>query len=120
MKEGFIMKKILFITCLAMSSLSFSGLDAYIPLQTTAVDAVQMVQNGNALSQMMINDKIESEKIRIYNEGQGDTEVMLNLARQSKMARFVVPYFQHQAYQQQIYELNKLKLQKESVTTNSK
>lgn len=107
------MKKLILICGLLSSGMSFGGIDPYIPLQVNQIDAVKMMQDADNLSKITLSNKIEKEKARIYKEGQGDAEIMLELAKKSSMASRVVPYFQEQAYQQQIYELNRLKLQAE-------
>lgn len=89
------------------------GIDPYIVLQTKPIDSMKMMEDGERLSRIMQNNKVEQEKSRIYKDGGGDPEVMLELAKKSKLARLIVPYFQEQAYQQQQYELNRLKLQAE-------
>ncbi|WP_173911042.1 hypothetical protein [Acinetobacter sp. Marseille-Q1618] len=88
-------------------------LDTSIPLQVKNIDIIKMMEDGNRISEINANNAIEREKNRIYKEGQGNAEVMLELAKKSKLASKIVPYFQEQAYQQQMYELNRLKLQVE-------
>lgn len=107
------MKKLILICGLLASSFSFGGIDPYIPLRTNQIDMIKMVRDADNLSKITLNNRIEKEKARIYKEGQGDAEIMLELAKKSKIASQIVPYFQEQAYQQQIYELNKLKIQAE-------
>ncbi|MGR2824235.1 hypothetical protein FY048_01635 [Acinetobacter sp. 1124_18A] len=108
------MRKIIFLFGIFLPIFGFcGGIDPYIPLQTRQIDANKMMQDSERMSQIMQSNNIEREKSRIYKEGDGDPEVMLELAKKSKMARLIVPYFQEQAYQQQVYELNMLKLKQE-------
>ena len=107
------MKKLILIFGLLASSFSFGEIDPYIPLRTNQIDMIKMVRDADNLSKITLNNRIEKEKARIYKEGQGDAVIMLELAKKSKIASQIVPYFQEQAYQQQIYELNKLKIQAE-------
>lgn len=89
------------------------GVDPNIVFQIKPVDTIKMLSDGDRLSRAMQSGAVESEKTRIYRDANGDPQGMLDLAKKSKLARFVVPYFQEYAYQQQQYELNMLKLQAE-------
>lgn len=104
---GVFMKKIMLICGLLASGFSFgSPLDYTIPMQVKGIDSMKMIQDANRLASINLENKIESEKTRIYQEGQGDPEKMLVLAKKSKLARWVVPYFQGQLNTQNINKSN--------------
>lgn len=91
------MKKLILILGVLASGLSFGGpLDHTIPMQIKGIDSVKMTQDANKLARINLENKIENEKTKIYQEGQSDPEKMLALAKKSKLARWVVPYFQDQ------------------------
>ncbi|MFX9324876.1 hypothetical protein ABTP01_16480 [Acinetobacter baumannii] len=99
------MKNFVFFCGLFISSFSFgSPLDYRIPMQTKSIDTVKMIEDANRLASISMENKIEGEKNRIYREGKSDPEKMLALAKNSKLARWVVPYFQDQL---NIYNANK-------------
>ena len=75
-------------------------------MQVKGIDSMKMIQDANRLASINLENKIESEKTRIYQEGQGDPEKMLVLAKKSKLARWVVPYFQGQLNTQNINKSN--------------
>ena len=89
------------------------GIDPNIVLQIKPIDTMKMMSDGDRLSRAMQSGAVEREKTRIYRDANGDPQGMLELAKKSKLARFVVPYFQEHAYQQLQYELNMVKLQAE-------
>ncbi|WP_446089900.1 hypothetical protein [Acinetobacter sp. 1124_18A] len=72
------------------------AIDPSIPLQARGVDAIQMLADGDKLSQLWRQQKSDQELNRIYNESQGDVNKMLNLGQQSQMARYIVPQLQAQ------------------------
>lgn len=91
------MKKLILILGVLASGFSFGGpLDHTIPMQVKGIDSVKMIQDANKLARINLENKIENEKTKIYQEGQSDPEKMLALAKKSKLARWVVPYFQDQ------------------------
>ena len=91
------MKKLILILGVLASGFSFGGpLDHTIPMQVKWIDSVKMIQDANKLARINLENKIENEKTKIYQEGQSDPEKMLALAKKSKLARWVVPYFQDQ------------------------
>lgn len=92
------MQKLLILVCgfLTFSFSAASPLDYTIPMQVKGVDAMKMIHDGNRLADTILQNKIESEKSRIYLDGDSDPEKMIILAKKSKLARFIVPYFQEQ------------------------
>lgn len=91
------MKRLILMCGLLASGFSFGNpLDHTIPMQVKGIDSVKMIQDANKLARINLENKIENEKTKIYQEGQSDPEKMLALAKKSKLARWVVPYFQDQ------------------------
>lgn len=91
------MKRLILMCGLFASGFSFGNpLDHTIPMQVKGIDSVKMIQDANKLARINLENKIENEKTKIYQEGQSDPEKMLALAKKSKLARWVVPYFQDQ------------------------
>lgn len=91
------MKRLILMCGLLTSGFSFGNpLDHTIPMQVKGIDSVKMIQDANKLARINLENKIENEKTKIYQEGQSDPEKMLALAKKSKLARWVVPYFQDQ------------------------
>lgn len=66
-------------------------LDPSIPLQTRSFDTLGMLENGSRIAQQWQQQNTDKELGRIYNEAQGDLSKMMELGKQSKMARFVMP-----------------------------
>ena len=99
------MKKLILICGLLASGFSSGNpLDHTIPMQVKGIDSMKMIQDANRLASINLENKIENEKTKIYQEGQSDPEKMLALAKKSKLARWVVPYFQDQL---NIHNINK-------------
>lgn len=67
------------------------AIDPSIPLQTQSFDMLGMLGRGSELAKFYAQQKTDGELNRIYNESQGDLTKMLDLGKQSKLARFVVP-----------------------------
>lgn len=72
------------------------AIDPSIPLQTQSFDMLGMLGRGSELAKFYAQQKTDGELNRIYNESQGDLTKMLDLGKQSKLARFVVPQIQSQ------------------------
>lgn len=114
------MKKSLLIFGLLASGFSFGAtLDTSIYSNIKTIDAVQMQRNGENLAQLWRDQKINKEISRIYKEGQGDPERMLELSKKSNLAEWIVPQMQERVNQQQVYKLNQMKLQAEIEKTNA-
>ncbi|MHC3123220.1 hypothetical protein [Acinetobacter sp. GN11] len=95
------------------------AIDPSIPLQARGVDAIQMLADGDKLSQLWRQQKSDQELNRIYNESQGDVNKMLSLGQQSPLARLIVPQIQAQQMATQKNALEMLKSQAEIGKTNS-
>lgn len=95
------------------------AIDPSIPLQARGVDAIQMLADGDKLSQLWRQQKSDQELNRIYNESQGDVNKMLTLGQQSPLARLIVPQIQAQQMATQKNALEMLKSQAEIGKTNS-
>lgn len=72
------------------------AIDPSIPLQARGVDAIQMLADGDKLSQLWRQQKSDQELSRIYKESEGDVSKMLSLGQQSPLARLIVPQIQAQ------------------------
>jgi hypothetical protein len=95
------------------------AIDPSIPLQARGVDAIQMLADGDKLSQLWRQQKSDQELNRIYNESQGDVSKMLTLGQQSPLARLVVPQIQAQQAAQQKNFLDQQKALAEIANTSA-
>ncbi|MCJ9255949.1 hypothetical protein [Acinetobacter baumannii] len=95
------------------------AIDPSIPLQARGVDAIQMLADGDKLSQLWRQQKSDQELNRIYNESQGDVNKMLSLGQQSQMARLIVPQIQAQQAASQKNLLDQQKTLAEIANTNA-
>jgi len=95
------------------------AIDPSIPLQARGVDAIQMLADGDKLSQLWRQQKSDQELNRIYNESQGDVSKMLSLGQQSPLARLVVPQLQAQQATQQKNILDQQKTLAEIANTTA-
>ncbi|MHA3059906.1 hypothetical protein ACX1N5_04130 [Acinetobacter sp. ANC 4636] len=88
-------------------------LDYTLPLQVKSADPSVMLNNASQFAQYFTNMKTDGEMSRIYNESQGDINKMLELGKQSPMARWVVPQLQAQQMARQKAILDNQKTQSE-------
>ncbi|MFY4889024.1 hypothetical protein ACOUVU_05220 [Acinetobacter baumannii] len=72
------------------------AIDASIPLQAQGINVAKMIDDGSQIGQIWQQQRLNKELDRIYNESQGNVDKMLQLGRQSQMARYVVPQIQAQ------------------------
>lgn len=94
-------------------------LDPSIPLQTRSFDTLSMLENGSQIAQQWQQQSTDKELGRIYNEAQGDLSKMMELGKQSKMARFVMPQLTAQQSAQDKAVLDQQKSIAEISKTNS-
>ncbi|AYA04629.1 hypothetical protein BEN74_18790 [Acinetobacter sp. WCHAc010034] len=94
-------------------------LDPTIPLQAKSFDTLGMLENGSKVAQLWQQQSTDKELGRIYNEAQGDLSKMVELGKQSKMARFVVPQLQAQQSAQYKAAIDQQKSLAEIGKTNS-
>lgn len=95
------------------------AIDPSIPLQARGVDAIQMLADGDKLSQLWRQQKSDQELSRIYKESQGDVNKMLTLGQQSPLARLIVPQIQAQQAASQKNLLDQQKTLAEIANTNA-
>lgn len=67
-----------------------------IPLMAQGIDSMKMLENGSQLAQLWQQQKTDGELSRIHRESQGDLSKMMELGKQSKLSRFVMPHLQSQ------------------------
>lgn len=84
-------------------------IDATIPLMVKAPDINTMLDQGSKYAEYFTKLKSDSELSRIYKESNGDLNKMLEIGKQSPMARWVMPQLQAQqaALQKQALEQQK-------------
>lgn len=95
------------------------AIDPSIPLQTQSFDMLGMLGRGSQLAQFYTQQKTDGEMNRIYNESQGDLTKMLDLGKQSKLSRFVVPQIQSQISAQSKAYTDQLKTEADIAKTSS-
>lgn len=88
-------------------------LDYTLPLQVKSADPSVMLNNASQFAQYFTNMKTDGELSRIYKESQGDINKMLDLGKQSPMARWIMPQLQAQQAAQQKQALDNQKTQSE-------
>lgn len=88
-------------------------IDANIPLMVKAPDIGTMLDTGSQYANYFTKLKTDGELSRIYKESQGDINKMLDLGKQSPMARWVMPQLQAQQAAQQKQVLDNQKTQSE-------
>lgn len=71
-------------------------LDPSIPLMAKGVDTLKMLDDGSKLAQLWQSQKTDAEMNRLYKESSGDLDKMLEIGKQSPMARYVMPQLQSQ------------------------
>ena len=71
-------------------------LDPSIPLMAKGIDSLQMLDDGSKLAQLWQTQKTDAEMNRLYKESSGDLDKMLEIGKQSPMARYVIPQLQAQ------------------------
>ena len=76
-------------------------LDPSIPLMAKGINTLQMLDDGSKLAQLWQTQKTDAEMNRLYKEAGGDLDKMLEVGKQSQMARFVMPQLQAQQAAQQ-------------------
>lgn len=95
------------------------AVDPSIPLQTQSFDMLGMLGRGSELAKFYAQQKTDGELNRIYNESQGDLTKMLDLGKQSKLSRFVVPQIQSQISAQSKSYTDQLKAEADIAKTSS-
>ncbi|SSQ07945.1 Uncharacterised protein [Acinetobacter baumannii] len=88
-------------------------LDPSIPLMAKGIDSLQMLDDGSKLAQLWQTQKTDAEMNRLYKESSGDLDKMLEIGKQSPMARFVMPQLQAQQAAQQKALLDQQKTESE-------
>lgn len=76
-------------------------LDHSLPLQVKSIDMMGMLDQGSKLAQFYTQQKSDAELSRLYKESGGDLTKMMELGKQSPLARFVMPKLQEQQAAQQ-------------------
>lgn len=71
-------------------------LDPSIPLMAKGINTLQMLDDGSKLAQLWQSQKTDAEMNRLYKEAGGDLDKMLEVGKQSLMARYVIPQLQAQ------------------------
>lgn len=71
-------------------------LDPSIPLMAKGINTLQMLDDGSKLAQLWKSQKTDAEMNRLYKEAGGDLDKMLDVGKQSPMARYVIPQLQAQ------------------------
>ena len=71
-------------------------LDPSIPLMAKGINTLQMLDDGSKLAQLWQSQKTDAEMNRLYKEAGGDLDKMLEVGKQSQMARYVMPQLQAQ------------------------
>lgn len=84
-------------------------LDHSLPLQVKAPDVMGMLDQGSQLAQFYTQNKADGELNRLYKETNGDLNKMLEIGKQSPLARFVMPQLQAQQAAQQKAALDQQK-----------
>lgn len=95
------------------------AIDPSIPLQTQSFDMLGMLGRGSQLAQFYAQQKTDGELNRIYKESEGNLSKMLDLGKQSPMARFVVPQIQSQISAQSKAYTDQLKSEADIAKTSS-
>lgn len=95
------------------------SIDPSIPLQTQNFDMLGMIDRGSQLAQFYAQQRTDKELNRIYNESQGDLGQMLELGKQSKLARFVMPHLKAQQATQSKALQDQMKAEADIAKTSS-
>lgn len=94
-------------------------LDPSIPLMAKGIDSLQMLDDGSKLAQLWQSQKTDAEMNRLYKESSGDLDKMLEIGKQSPMARYVMPQLQAQKTAQQKSLLDQQKIEADIGKTKS-
>ncbi len=86
-------------------------LDSTLPLRVQAPDMMGMLDQGSKLAQFYTQQKSDGELGRLYKESGGDLTKMMELGKQSPLARFVMPKLQEQQAAQQKTLLDQQKIE---------
>lgn len=94
-------------------------LDHTLPLRVQAPDMMGMLDQGSKLAQFYTQQKSDGELSRLYKESGGDLTKMMELGKQSPLARFVMPKLQEQQAAQQKALLDQQKIEADIGKTKS-
>lgn len=86
-------------------------IDYTLPLQVKAADPNLMLSNASQYADYFTKMKADGELSRLYKESNGDLDKMLEIGRQSPMARWVMPQLQAQKSANEQAALEKQKAQ---------
>lgn len=88
-------------------------LDHTLPLRVQAPDMMGMLDRGSQIAQFYTQQKSDGELNRLYKESGGNLTKMMELGKQSPLARFVMPKLQEQQAAQQKAALDQQKTESE-------
>lgn len=94
-------------------------LDHTLPLQIKAPNMMRMLDQGSQLAQFYTQQKSDGELARLYKESNGDLDKMMEIGKQSPLARFVMPKLQEQQAAQQKALLDQQKIEADIGKTKS-
>lgn len=95
------------------------AIDPTIPLMSKGINGLKMLEDGSQLAQLWQSQKTDGELNRIYKESEGNLTKMLDLGKQSKLSRFVVPQIQSQIAAQNKLYTDQLKSEADIAKTSS-
>lgn len=89
------------------------ALDSNIPMMAKGIDVMQMAKDGTALGTLLTQQKTAQTMQDLYNQAQGDSGKMMELAKGSKMFGLIAPQIQAQETAKQKALLDAQKTQSE-------